>query len=59
MRLIYANYNAKAAVERHRQILAAEIVLLRKFEGRQMIEERIAKNMQLLHGTWFGKHNAK
>ena len=44
------------AVERamRRRISIAEVNLLRKFEGKQMIEEKIARQMGKLHAIWFG-----
>ena len=51
---IYANLNTKAMHARRREIVKAEIELLRKFEGRTLIEDRIAREMSKLHTLWFG-----
>jgi hypothetical protein len=50
---IYANQNAVVAHKRRRQISIEEINLLRKFEGKSMIEERIGRQMGKLHSLWF------
>lgn len=36
-----------------RRASVAEIKLLRKFEGKQVIEERIERQLGKLHGLWF------
>jgi hypothetical protein len=50
---IYANQNAVVAHRRRRQISIEEINLLRKFEGKAMIEERIDRQLRKLHTLWF------
>lgn len=50
---IYANQNAVVAKRQRRRIITAEINILRKFEGKQMIEERIGREMEKLHKLWF------
>jgi hypothetical protein len=51
---IYANQNAEVAKRQRRRIVIQEINILRKFEGKQMIEDRIARQMDKLHTLWFG-----
>ena len=45
----------RPAVERtmRRRISVAEINLLRKYEGRELIEDRIERQMAKLHQLWF------
>ena len=50
---IYANQNAAVAKKRRREISIAEINLLRKFEGKELIEDRINRQMTKLHSLWF------
>lgn len=50
---IYAVANPKVAQKRRREISVAEINLLRKFEGKELIEERIERQMSKLHSLWF------
>ena len=45
--------NQAVANKRRREISIAEINLLRKFEGKQMIEDRIERQMTKLHSLWF------
>ena len=52
---IYANQNATVAHKRRREISVAEINLLRKFEGKEMIEDRVERQMSKLHALWFKK----
>ena len=52
---IYANQNATVAHKRRREISVAEINLLRKFEGKEMIEDRVERQMSKLHSLWFKK----
>jgi hypothetical protein len=53
MNHIYAVQNADVMLKRRRQIITAEINLLRKFEGKQLIEERIGREIGKLHSLWF------
>jgi hypothetical protein len=48
--VIKSNY-AERMMRRRASI--AEINLLRKFEGKQMIEEKIERQMSKLHAQWF------
>jgi hypothetical protein len=50
---IYAKTSADASAKARRRSSVAEIQLLRKFEGRQMIEERIERQLKKLHKVWF------
>jgi hypothetical protein len=52
---IYATSNSTVAHKRRREISVAEINLLRKFEGKEMIEDRVERQMSKLHGLWFKK----
>lgn len=53
MKHVYANQNTAVATKRRREISVAEINLLRKFEGKQLIEDRINRQMSKLHSLWF------
>jgi hypothetical protein len=51
------NYQVlRPEVERamRRRISIAEINMLRKYEGKSLIEEKIARQMSKLHDIWFG-----
>jgi len=50
---IYAKTSADASAKARRRHSVAEINLLRKFEGKQMIEERIERQLSKLHKIWF------
>jgi hypothetical protein len=50
---IYAVKSQRAEQKMKRRISVAEINLLRKFEGKEMIENRIARQMNKLHALWF------
>lgn len=50
---IYQKENKTVANKSRRRISVAEVNLLRKFEGKQMIEERIERQMAKLHKLWF------
>jgi len=50
---IYAVKSVSAERSAQRRHLIAEIKILRRFEGRKIIEERIAKNINKLHALWF------
>jgi uncharacterized protein YlaN (UPF0358 family) len=52
---IYAVSNSTVAHKRRREISVAEINLLRKFEGKEMIEDRVERQMSKLHALWFKK----
>jgi hypothetical protein len=54
---IYQKQNAQVAQEMRRRYSIAEINILRKFEGRSLIEDRIARQMNKLHRLWFGSAN--
>lgn len=56
---IYAVQNPKAMKDRRREIITAEINILRKFEGKSLIEDRIDRSMEKLHGVWFGSKSAE
>jgi hypothetical protein len=49
--------NADVAIQQKRRIVIAEVQLLRKFEGKQLIEERIDREMSKLHKLWFRNRN--
>jgi hypothetical protein len=50
---IYAKTNTDVAHTAKRRASVAEINLLRKFEDRQMIEDRITRQLGKLHKLWF------
>lgn len=50
---IYAKTNTDVAHTVRRRASVAEINLLRKFEGRELIEERISRQLGKLHHLWF------
>ena len=50
---IYEVKRPEAERKARRRISIAEINVLRKFEGKEMIEERIARQMTKLHSLWF------
>jgi len=52
---IYAVRNSAVAHKRSREMSIAQVNLLRKFEGKMMIEERIDEQMGKLHSLWFKK----
>lgn len=52
---IYAVRSVDAERRARRKASVAEINLLRKFEGSQLIENRIEKQMNKLHKLWFLK----
>jgi len=39
--------------KRRQMIVVAEINILRKFEDRQLIEDKIFREMRKLHSLWF------
>jgi hypothetical protein len=53
MKHIYAVQRPEAEIRTRRRISVAEINILRKFEGRTQIEDRIARQMTKLHSLWF------
>jgi hypothetical protein len=50
---IYQKPVESAAHKARRRASVAEINILRKFEGRKMIEERIERQLAKLHRLWF------
>ena len=50
---IYEVKRPEAERKARRRISIAEINVLRKFEGKEMIEEHIARQMTKLHQLWF------
>ena len=52
---IYAVKSISAERSAQRKATVAEIKILRKFEGRKLIEERIDSNISKLHNLWFHK----
>jgi hypothetical protein len=50
---IYEKINTDVAHTVKRRVSVAEINLLRKFEGKELIEDRIARQMTKLHSLWF------
>jgi hypothetical protein len=52
---IYAVMNNDVARKARRRASVAEINLLRKFEGKELIEERISRQLGKLHQLWFHK----
>lgn len=50
---IYEVKRPEAERVMRRRISIAEINILRKFEGRDLIEDRIARQMTKLHSLWF------
>jgi hypothetical protein len=50
---IYAVKSNDAEKKMRRRSSVAEVNLLRKFEGKQLIEDRIARQMSKLHALWF------
>ena len=50
---IYQKTNESAAHRARRRLSVAEVNVLRKFEGKQMIEERIERQLGKLHKLWF------
>ena len=50
---IYEVKRPEAERVMRRRISVAEINILRKFEGRDLIEDRIARQMTKLHSLWF------
>lgn len=50
---IYAKKNESVAHKARRRASVAEIQILRKFEGKNMIEERIERQLGKLHQLWF------
>lgn len=52
---IYAVKSKDAERTMRRRSLVALINLLRKFEGKQIIEEKIARQLSRLHALWFTK----
>lgn len=53
MEHIYAVQRPEAERKARRRISVAEINILRKFEGKSQIEDRIARQMTKLHSLWF------
>jgi hypothetical protein len=53
MKHIYAVQRPEAEITYRRRVSVAEINILRKFEGRTQIEDRIARQMTKLHSLWF------
>ena len=53
MKHIYAVQRPEAKRIMRRKYSVAEINILRKFEGRDLIEDRIARQMTKLHSLWF------
>lgn len=51
---IYQIQNPDVMHKRRREIIIAEINILRKFEGRSLIEEREERLMSKMHKLWFG-----
>ena len=56
---LYANQSAEVAHRQRRRIITAEINLLRKFEGKQLIEERVDRLISKAHSLWFGPKPAQ
>jgi hypothetical protein len=52
---IYAVHSPGAYHKARRKASVAEINILRKFEGKEMIEERISRQLGKLHQLWFHK----
>ena len=52
---IYAVKSVSAERDAQRKATIAEIKILRRFEGRKLIDDRIATNMHKLHALWFRK----
>lgn len=52
---IYAVKRSDVEHEVKRQQHINNIAFLRKFEGKQLVEERISDEMSSLHKLWFGK----
>jgi hypothetical protein len=50
---IYDKPNTNVAHKAKRRASVAEINLLRKFEDKQMIEDRINRQLGKLHRLWF------
>ena len=53
MKHIYAIQRPEAEIAYRRRVSIAEINILRKFEGKSQIENRIARQMTKLHSLWF------
>lgn len=51
--------SSEAMVLAGRKELVAEIRILRKFEGRSLIDERIARGMEKLHMLWYSPQKAR
>jgi hypothetical protein len=56
---IYAVKNNDVERTMRRKISVAEVNLLRKFEGKSLIEEKIARQMSKLHALWFPSSTTK
>lgn len=54
MEHIYCKPSKEVERAMRRRISIAEVNLLRKFEGKQLVEEKIARQMSKLHAIWFG-----
>jgi hypothetical protein len=59
MNHIYAVQRPEVAKKRSREIITDNIRFLRSFEMKhgqsRLIDEKIAQNVEKLHGLWFGK----
>jgi len=53
MEHIYCRPSKEVEMAMRRRISIAEVNLLRKFEGKQLIEDKIARQMGKLHKIWF------
>lgn len=53
MKHIYEVQRPEAERKMRRKYSVAEINILRKFEGKAQIEDRIARQMTKLHQLWF------
>ena len=53
MKHIYVTHNNDTSRTMRRRASVAEIKILRRFEGKSLIEDRIDRQMSKLHALWF------
>jgi hypothetical protein len=53
MNNVHVSNNASAEHNARRRSRVSEINTLRKFEGKSLIEDKIARNISKLHSLWF------